>query len=43
LASDVANRSPKVGDVVLQGFAADTELSVVEAGDAIAQSPQPGW
>ena len=39
----MANRSLQVGDMVLQGFAADSQLSVVEAGDAIAQCSKPGW
>ena len=29
--------------MVLQGLAADPQLSVVEAGNAIAQGAEPGW
>ena len=43
LAGDMPNRSLEIGDVVLEGLAAYPQLSVVQAGDSIAQSPEPGW
>ena len=39
---DMANRGLEIGDVVLEGLAADSQLSVVQAGDSIAQSSEPG-
>ena len=43
LASEMANRSLEIGDMVLEGLPADSQLNVVQTGGSVAQSPEPGW
>ena len=38
----MSNRALEVGDVVLEGLTADSQLSVMQPGDPEAQSPEPG-